>query len=152
MIDMIFAGIGTASSAIQTLGSVSKSFRGLERSLILEIKQNIQLLEEFFNKELDAAKIIGELETDNFIKINESNFNYKKLQRKNITEKSIGQVKSLRRYINWDTEKLIINIFLKIIHLQKLSRIGYEPERINIKLRLKNILLLMLLLSRHLGS
>jgi hypothetical protein len=152
MIDVIFAGIGTAASAIQTLGSLAKSSRGLERSFILEIQQNIQLLEEYSRKDLPIDKTIGELETDNFKKINETNFNFNKLQRKKVSHKTTGGMKALNRYRDWDTEKLILNIFRKIIHIQKLSRIGYDAERFNIPQRLKNILTLLILLSRHINS
>ncbi len=152
MIDVIFAGIGTAASAAKALGSLAKSSRGLERSFILEIQQNIQLLEEFYRKDLHEDKTICELETDNFIKINESNFNFNKLQGKKITNRTIGKLKSLNRYKGWDTEQLIINVFRKIIHLQKLTRIGYDSSKINMKQRLKNILVLLVLLSRHIDS
>lgn len=152
MIDVIFAGIGTAASAVQTLGSIAKSSRGLERAFILEVQQNIQLLEEFYRKNLHADKTISELETDNFLKINETNFNFNKLQRKKISEKTIGGIKSLTPYKNWETEKLILNIFRKIIHIQKLTRIGYDPTQFNMRMRLKNILVLLILLSRHIKS
>ncbi|MDA3811035.1 MAG: hypothetical protein PF518_12000 [Spirochaetaceae bacterium] len=152
MIDMIFAGIGTAASAIQTLRNLAKSTKGLERSFLLEIQQNIRLLEEFYRKDLDADKTIGELETDNFLKIIESNFNFNKLQRKKVSEKTIGGIKSLDRYVNWDTEKLVTNIFQKIIHLQKLTRIGYNSSKFNLRQRLKNLLILKIMLSKHIKS
>lgn len=152
MIDVIFAGIGTAASAVQTLGTLAQSSRGLERSFLLEIQQNIQLLEEFYRKDLDADKTIGELETDNFTKIIESNFNFNKLQRKKVSEETIDGIKSLNRYANWDTEKLVSNIFQKIIHLQKLTRIGYNSSKFNIRLRLKNLLILNIFLSKHINS
>jgi len=152
MIDMIFTGIGTANSAIQTISSLVRSSRGIERSFFIEVQQNIQLLEEFYRKDLNESKTILELENDNFLKISETNYNFNKLQRKKISDETIAGIKSLKRYRNWNTEKLVINIFRKIIHLKKLERIGFNRTKINIRQRLKNILVLLLLLSRHIKS
>jgi hypothetical protein len=60
-------------------------------------------------------------------------------------------IAALKRYIGWDTERLVSNIYQKIIHLQKIVRIGYDPKRILIRRRLINLLSLLLLLSRHIG-
>lgn len=151
MIDIVFAGIGTVSTALRTLGSLARSTKGLERSFLLEVRQNIELLEEYRKAKLDAKRLIPELETDKFQNIYGTNYRFSKLQRKNVSVETTADLKRFKRYEGWDTEKLVTNIYRKIIHLQKLVKIGFDDSRIDIPQRLHNLLALFLLLSRHIA-
>jgi hypothetical protein len=151
MIELIFAGIGTASSALKTLGALAKSRKGIERSFLLELRQNISLIDEFQKKDLHADRLILQLESEKFFRLYESSYNFSRLQRSRVSADTTAGIAALKRYIGWDTERLVSNVYQKIIHLQKIVRIGYDPKRILIRRRLINLLSLLLLLSRHIG-
>ncbi len=149
MIDLIFAGIGTAASAVRTAKSLATSRKGAERSFLLSVQQNIQLLEEFRKNELSAEKLIPELETRAFAELYGTSYRFTRLQRNKVSAKSTSNIRSLKRYEGWDTEKLVVNIFTKITHLQKIIRIGYPEGKYDMPRRLLNLLGLFILLTRH---
>jgi hypothetical protein len=151
-IDLIFKGIATTLSTTNTINNLIKISKGTQRGLMIELKKNILILDSFVKDDLSPIKTVQQLEDKIFNKVIESNYNFNKIQGKKIIKKIIADIPKLKKYIGWSTEKLFINIYLKIDNLKKIINIGFDENKINMNIRVTNIFILMLLLVKHINK
>ena len=149
MVETVITGVSAAASAVDILSKLVKSSKGTQRSLLLELKGNILLLKDYRVHHLPEDKIIEELTSSQLAKVLESNFDFKKLNRKSVSAGRTGDSFG-KRFENWPTEKLFENMFLKIGELKRLNRIGFQSTGIRMSVRLQNLLKLMILTVLHL--
>lgn len=69
-----------------------------------------------------------------------------------VTEDVAGDQPQYQQYVDWSTERLFSNIYVKIKDLQTIVRMDPENEKIRKRVRLINILKLMLLLMKHINA
>ena len=148
----LFAGIAAGSAAVNTLSALIKRSKGSRRAVLLEVRENLALLHESLTHDLSADATVRRLEDRVFRSLWGSNFSFAALQRRRVSPASAAGFASLERYVGWRTERLFETLFGRISHLKKIVEIGYDPARVLIRRRLRNLFLLHLLLVRHLES
>ena len=148
-LEPVFKGLSTAASVAKFIHSLIKSTRGTKRTLLIELKQNIQLIYLHFESGTPIDRVIAKLDSSYYKKAVESNFNFNSLQKAKLKEKLINNVPQYKHYVGWTTEQLFTNIYLKIHTLQIIVEIDAKNEKLRKNVRLINILKLMLLLLKH---
>jgi len=148
----VFKGLSTAASVAKFIQSLIKSTRGIKRTLLLELQQNIQLIYLHFESGSLIDRIIEKLDSSYYKKAIESNFNFNSLQKAKLKEELINNVPQYKSYVGWTTEQLFTNIYIKIHTLQTIVEIDAKNEKLRKNVRLINILKLMLLLLKHIKS
>ncbi|MFQ5936068.1 MAG: hypothetical protein ACE5LB_06650 [Acidiferrobacterales bacterium] len=148
----VLKGIATTTTVINTLNSLVKGTKGVKRALLLELQSNIQLILLYRDDDAPIDKVINKLEISQCKAALESNFNFNSLKRTRVS-KSVAKVSSeYGHYVGWTTEQLFANIYLRTKNLQNLVDVDPTNRKFRKRVRLINILKLMLLLLRHLKS
>lgn len=126
--------------------------RGHKRKILLELQRNIKLIFSYGRYDLPIDEVIAGLQTTNMEAALESDYNFDKLKRGPVTEQVAGEEPQYQQYIGWTTEGLFSNIYVKITDLQTIIKMDPHNEKIRKRVRLINILKLMLLLMKHINS
>lgn len=137
---------------VKTVDSVIKNTKGHKRALLRELKENLNLLLLVRNNHFSAGQVIAKLRTKNYLAASDAGFNFKLVKRSLLREKTIRGVPQFRRYLNWSTEKLFENIYLKIKQLQSIIELGTNPPNFDLSIRVENLTRLMILLLNHIYS
>ena len=148
-IETVFKGLNTAEKVARALYGLIKSSKGSRRTVLLELKENINLILLYTNDGAPIDRVIKKLATKQYRAALASGFNFNSLKRSMITASTIDGVDWYRPYIGWTTEQLFEQITLKISELQNIVDIDTDNRKLRKGVRLKNILKLMLLLLRH---
>ena len=144
--------ISTVDSVLDAISSWVAETRGRKRMLLLELQSNIELIFSYGRSGLPINEVIAKLQTEQMEDALKSGFDINSLQREKVGESTVGNQSQYKRYIGWTTEQLFSNIYLKIRDLQTTVVMDPDNVRIRKRVRLINILKLMLLLVKHIGS
>ena len=148
---------GTAISAVSTTHQVSASLfkwmagsKGIKRTVVLELKQNIDLLGLWKATDADPAEVITQFSDEAFRAATLQGFNLNSLKRGKIGKASTKGVPQLERYHGWTTEKAFDNVYGKVATLRHAVALksGKRPIRLNV--RLANLQRQMIMLAIHL--
>ena len=147
-----FQALSTTEKMVKTVDSVIKKTKGHKRALLRKLKKNLNLLLLVRNNHFSAGKVIPKLRTKNYLVASDAGFNFKLVKRSPLREKTIRGVPQFRRYLNWSTERLFENIYLKINQLQSIVELGNNPPNFDLSIRVENLTRLMILLLNHIYS
>ncbi|MBN1834928.1 MAG: hypothetical protein JW820_03695 [Spirochaetales bacterium] len=148
----LFAGIAAAAAAVDALSGLIRRSKGRRRALLLELRGNLSLLHEFLKSDLDPKQTVKQLEMESFRSLWGSNFSFAALERRKVSKACAAGAASLERYVGWRTERVFETLYARIAHLKKLAAIGHDPARVDLRRRLQNLFLLLLLIVRHLEA
>ena len=137
---------------LETIDTRIKKSKGTARWLLLELKTNIGIIQPFVEDEVNIDRVIQQLEIKQMQRALEDGFNFGKLKRGEVETATVADVPQLQVYAGWSTERLFLNIYEKITVLQKIVAIDSDNPNIRKQVRLKNILLLMGLLVKHIEA
>jgi len=141
--------ISAVDSVLDAINSWVKATEGRKRMLLLELQSNIELIFSYGKSDLPINSVVAKLETKEMEDALKSGFDLNSLQRDKVQESTVGDEAQYQRYIGWTTEKLFSNIFVKIRDLQAAVEMDPDNVRIRKRVRLINVLKLMLLLMKH---
>jgi len=141
--------ISSVDSILETINGWVRGSRGWKRKLQLELLSNIELIFSYLKYDLPVDDVIANLQTEHMKNALESGFNFRSLKKGKITEDVAGDQAQYQQYVGWSTERLFENICVKIGDLQTIVRIDPNNRKIRKRVRLINILKLMLLLMKH---
>jgi hypothetical protein len=125
--------------------------RGQERALLVELKMNIGIIQPFANDEANIDRVITALEITAMKDATESGFDFNSVKKGEVKAETVGDNRQLATYVGWSTERLFLNIYEKIMVLQKIIQIDTN-KNVRKPVRLNNIFLLMALLVKHIES
>ncbi len=144
--------ISSVDSILETINGWVRGSRGWKRKLQLELLGNIELIFSYLKFDLPIDDVIANLQTEHMKDALESGFNFRSLKKGKLTEDVAGDQAQYQQYIGWSTGRLFENICVKIRDLQTIVRIDPNNRKIRKRVRLINILKLMLLLMKHIHS
>jgi hypothetical protein len=144
--------ISTTASVLPTLNKLIKGTRGRKRALLLELRNDIQLIGLYTEGDSPIDKVIAKLEIKHMEAALESDFNFGSLKKGRLKQNTVGDVPQHQPYVGWTTEQLFSSIYLKIKQLQTIVEIDPDNERFRKSVRLINIRKLMILLLKHIAS
>ncbi len=150
--EAILTIISTTASVLPTLDRLIKRARGRKRVLLLELRNDIQLIGLYTEGDSPIDKVIAKLEIEKMEAALESDFNFRSLKKGKLKQSTVGDVPQHRPYVGWTTEQLFSSIYLKIKQLQTIVEIDPDNERFRKSVRLINIRKLMILLLKHIAS
>lgn len=144
--------ISVVDSVLDAINSWVKATEGRKRMLLLELQSNIELIFSYGKSDLPINSVVAKLETKEMEDALKSGFDLNSLQRDKVQESTAGNESQYQRYIGWTTEKLFSNIYVKIRDLQAAVEMDPDNVRIRKRVRLINVLKLMLLLMKHVNA
>lgn len=147
-----FSGLSSAATAAKTIQSLLKNTRGVQRSLLLELQKNMNLIFLFLGDESKLTTIISKLDTRVYEEASKTDFNFSDIKKGKVSQRLVGEVKQLQAYVGWTTEQLFENIYLKIHQLKTITEIDPDANRFRLGVRLKNLHKMMVLLIKHVKS
>jgi len=147
-----FQALTTTEKMVKTVDSVIKNTKGHKRAILRELKENLNLLLLVRNEHFFAGKVIPKLQSKNYLVASDAGFNFKLIKRSPLQERTTRGVPQFKRYINWSTEKLFENIYLKIKQLQNMVELGSDSPQVDLNMRVENLTRLMILLLNHIYS
>lgn len=126
--------------------------KGVERGLILEMKANAELIQLYLDGDADLDGMIRQLEIEKLEEALNSDFKFTTIKRGRVKEESTAGIGFFEQYIDWTTEELFANLFLKIEVLKKFVEMEPETFRIRKNVRLINVLKLIKLIIIHIDE
>lgn len=146
------SGFSSAAAAAKTLQGLLRHSRGTKRALLLELQKNLDLLYLFLGDKRRTSSVISKLEVKVYEAAVSSNFDFNDIKKGKLKPQTVAGVKQLQFYIDWSTEQLFENIYLKIYQLKNINEIDPANARFRVGVRLKNLYKMMLLLVMHVKS
>lgn len=147
-----FSGLSSAASAASIFRSILKDTRGTRRSVLLELRKNMDLLYLFLDDETKYRIIIKKLEVRAYTAASEAGFDLNSIRKSKLSAKAVNNVRQLKPYIGWTTEALFDNIYLRIHQLKNIVDIDPDNKKFRLSVRLKNLHKMMVLLVKHIKS
>jgi hypothetical protein len=144
--------IKIVDSVLDTIRSWVQESTGTKRMLLLELESNIELILSYGRSDLPINSVIAKLETKEMEEALKSGFDVNSLKRSKVSQEIVGEQSQYKRYVGWTTERLFSNIVVKIRDLKTAVEMDPENVKIRKRVRLINILKLMLLLTKHINS
>lgn len=149
----VLGSLANLSSVLGAFDGLLKGARGTKRSLLLELEANLRLAQIGKQGNISAEKLIQRLQTKALQNaIADDNFKFSSLKSGKVKKQLVGDAPQLQRYVGWTTEKLFLNIYLKIGDLQHIVELAPDADHFRVNVRLGNVFRLMLLLARHIRS
>lgn len=148
-IPTILKSFATASSALKAFADMRAKTKGDARSLVEELKENSRLCWLVIEEDVDVKKIINELTTSEFDRLNKAGFDFNALNRNKIANYvQLGDT-DLSSWTGKTTGALIENIYDKIKNLKVTYKYAPGSEKRRWKSRVINIQKRILLLLKH---
>lgn len=147
-----FSGLSSAASAASIFRSLLKDTRGTKRSVLLELRKNMDLLYLFQDDETKYQLIIKKLEIGAYTAASEAGFDFNSIRKAKVSTRVVSNIRQLKPYIGWTTEELFDNIYLRIHQLKNIIEIDAENKKFRLPVRLKNLHKMMVLLVKHVKS
>lgn len=147
-----FSGLSSAASAAKIIQSLLKDTRGTQRSILLELRKNMDLLYLFLDDESKYRTVINKLDMRVYTAASESGFDFNSIKKGKVNARLLNNVKQLKPYTGWTTEALFDNIYLRIHQLKNIIEIAPDSKNFRLNVRLKNLHKMMVLLIKHVKS
>jgi hypothetical protein len=148
-LDWLKTGIGPLKDLLAFLNKESKTSDVLKRQVIRELRDNLNVFHNAFKNSVSPDVMIDLLRNEAITEAIRNNFRFKKLKRGSIEPYHVYDDRN-KKYIGWDTEKLIDKIDEKIEELKIIKKMnGNSVEKVknNISLMLSNLYYRMKLLA-----
>ncbi len=145
---MLEATVNRLFDYLDVLREERKRSKGRGKVVLYELEKNFNRILLWKRNGVDINVIIGELSTEKWEAVHDK-FESSDIKLKKITKSSVKGNAFDARYIGWDSERLIRNIYVKIESLKDVVRLDPKNERVRKSVRLENILRLIRLLTRH---
>jgi hypothetical protein len=147
-----FSGLSSAAAAAKIIQSLLKNTRGTERSILLELRKNMDLLYLFLDDESKYKTVINKLDTRVYAAASERGFDFNVIKKGKVNARLLNDIKQLKPYAGWTTEELFDNIYLRINQLKNIVEIAPDDKNFRLSVRLKNLHKMMVLLVKHVRS
>ena len=145
---MLDATVNRLFDYLDVLREERKRSKGRGKAVLYELEKNFNRILLWKRNGVDIDVIIGELSTAKWEEIHDK-FESSDIKLKKITKASVKGNAFDAKYIGWDSERLIRNIYVKIESLKDVVRLDPDNRRVRKSVRLENILRLIRLLTRH---
>jgi len=142
-------GIGPLKDLIAFLNKESKTSDVLKKQLIRELRDNLNIFSNAYKNNNSPDVMIDLLSNEAIKEAIKNNFRFKKIKAGNIEPRHVFDERS-KKYIGWNTERLIDKIDEKIEELKNIKKMnGNSVEKVknNISLMLSNLYFRMKLLA-----
>ncbi|MBN1116965.1 MAG: hypothetical protein JXA77_07170 [Bacteroidales bacterium] len=123
--------------------------KDVHKNLILrELKNNIRRLEHRNKSGVNKFVLIQKLENQSIVEAIKTGFNFNKLAPRQKVDKEIAnKILFAKKYIGWNTEKIILSLDEKIVALKEIDELfNKKGSQVNITQRLNNVFHLCVLL------
>ncbi len=146
----ILKSIATTYSGLKAFSDMRAKTKGDARSLMEELKENSRLCWLVIEENVEVGKIIPEMSTTEFDRLNKAGFNFAILKSKKIRKYPQLAKSELASWAGKSTEVLLENIYDKIKHVKTTYKYAPDSEKYRWKARIINIQKRILLLVKHL--
>ena len=149
------AGLKLAGFAVNVgsmIRSALKSAKGHKRKLLIELRDNIELVNLWRQKEFPIDKVILKLERAHYNAAVADNFSLNSIKSRSLKATTTKGVPQFQKYVGWSTEALLDNVYRKIKTLNHIVEMDPDSAKIDKKARLSNLYKLMILLVHHIDS
>ena len=147
-----FAALGAAEKIAAALYKVITGDRGIKRTLVMELQENIEHIRLYVESDTDPKKLIPDLSETVFRNALADRFNFNSLQRSAIATRSTRDLPQLRKYHGWKTQRVFENVYQKVATLKHAVNITDSKKPVLIGVRLNNVFMLMVMLATHIGG
>jgi hypothetical protein len=147
-----FQALTTTEKVARTVDSIVKNSRGHKRAVLRELQENISLLLLVRTGQYPAEKVVPRLERKHYLAAADGGFNFRQIKRPSLREKTIRKVPQFKKYVGWSTERLLENIYIKVKQLQTMVEMEGAKKNVNLEVRARYLLRLMILLLSHIKS
>jgi hypothetical protein len=148
-LEWLKTGIGPLKDLLTFLNKESKTSDVLKKQLIRELRNNLNIFHNAFLNNVSSDTIIDLLDNDAVKDAIKNNFKFKKLKAGTIEPYHVFDDRN-KKYIGWDSEKLVDKIDEKIEELKiikKMNNGSVEKTNNNVSLMLSNLYYRMKLLA-----
>lgn len=152
--EWIKLSIGPVKDLIGFLHSKSKTNDVIKKQLFIELRNNLNVFSNGYRNEVPYDNIIDLLSNEAFRRAIDANFSFKKLRPGTIREIHIHDDRN-RKYLGWDSEKLIDKIDEKITELKNIKKLNggtVRSAKNNIPLMMSNLYFRMKLMADFIRS
>ena len=153
-LEWLKTGIGPLKDMITYLNKEGKTTDVLKKQLLRELRNNLNIFHNAYLNEVSADVMINMLSNDAIKEAIRGNFKFKKLKPGTIEPYHVSEERN-KKYIGWETDKLIDKIDEKIEELkiiQKMNGGSVVAAKNNISLMLSNLYYRMKLLADFIRS
>lgn len=147
-----FAAASTTEKIASSLFKWVTGNRSLKRTVAIELKENIELIRLYMDSAADIKALIPKINDVAFRHALAEGFNFNSLKRSRIDSKSTFNTPQLKKYHNWDTQRVFENVYEKVATLKQAAAIKNSKNPVRIDVRLNNVFKLMKMLAIHIGS
>jgi hypothetical protein len=147
--DWLKTGIGPLKDLLVFLNKESKTNDRLKRQVIRELRNNLNIFYNAYLNNVSSDIIIDMLSNEAIKEAINNDFKFKKLKG-GVIKTSYVEDERNKKYIGWDTEKLIDKIDEKIEELKDIKKMNggsVEKAKNNIPLMVSNLYYRMKLLA-----
>ncbi|NNJ93818.1 MAG: hypothetical protein HKP57_03635 [Halobacteria archaeon] len=120
-----------------------------QNRLLIEMRQNLAFLREGLREGLSHAAIIAALENVEYRAAHKAGTNLASLQKKNLSRATYGGIREFDRYLGWDSERLIDNVYERIATLKKLAA---GSKTVDLHARLTTLFKFLMVVLAHLEA
>ena len=153
-LEWLKTGIGPLKDLISFLNKEGKTSDILKKQVIRELRNNLNIFHNAYLNQVSADVMIDMLGNDAIKEGIKNNFKFRKLKAGRIEPYHVFDDRN-RKYVGWDSEKLIDKIDEKIEEVKNIKKMnGGTVEKVNnnISLMLSNIYYRMKLLANFIQS
>ncbi len=148
-LEWLKTGIGPLKDLITFLNKESKTSDVLQKEVIRELRNNLNIFHNAYLNEVKADVMIDMLMNEKIKEAIKANFKFKKLKPGTIEPYHVFDDRN-KKYIGWNAERLIDKIDEKIEELKNIKKMnGDSVEKVknNVSLMLSNLFYRMKLLA-----
>jgi len=147
-----FAAVGTTEKVASSLYRWIAGNRGLKRTVVMELRENIELIRLYVECGAEAKELIPKISDDAFRRALAEGLNFNSFKRSKIGPGSTKNKPVLKKYHGWETQRVFENVYQKVSTLKQAIAITNARKPIRIGVRLNNVFELMVLLAVHIGD
>ncbi len=148
----LFSTLSTAAKTAKALQKIIADVSGDERTLLEEIKENAGLCWLVTKREVDAFKVIPELQTTEYDRLLKTDFDFNQLSKKKIKASQRYKSSDLKPFIGKETHELVEAIYDRIKELKRIHKLDPDSSRTRWSVRFINLHKRILLLLEHLSK
>ena len=148
-IPAVLKSLATAGSALKAFADMRARTRGEARAIVEELKENSRLCWLVIEEGVPVERIIPDLSSQEYDRLNRAGFDFDALKRKKINALRGLQDSDLASWTGKPTSALVENIYDKIKNLKTTYRHAPHSEKRRWRARIINIQKRILLLLEH---
>ncbi len=154
-IQTAITSIGEIRNILTTLTTKSRSNNAHKKLVIRELRDNLKMFEIVYKKGLSVDALIDQISTEAYQNALKDSFDFGKIKKGKISAELILSKRN-KKYINWNTERLIDKIDEKTMELKYLKNLNggtiSNLSSSNTALMLSNQFYRMQLLARFINQ